>query len=78
MSTLSLRLPDSIHSRAKLLAKEEHVSINQLISTAVAEKLSALETESYLDLRSNRASKNKFKQAMASVPSAKPLRGDEL
>ena len=33
MSTLSLRLPESIHVRAKALAKEEHISINQLIAT---------------------------------------------
>ena len=77
MSTLSLRLPESIHSRAKALAKEEHISINQLIATAVAEKLSAIDTESYLETRSNRGSKKKFLQAMASIPAVKPVRGDE-
>ena len=77
MSTLSLRLPESIHVRAKALAKEEHISINQLIATAVAEKLSAIDTESFLQSRSNRASKKKFLDAMASIPSTKPLSGDE-
>ena len=48
MSTLSLRLPDSLHETARTLAREEHVSVNQLISTAVAEKISALMTETYL------------------------------
>ncbi len=50
MSTLSLRLPDSLHETARTLARNEHVSVNQLISTAVAEKISALMTESYLDI----------------------------
>ena len=76
MSTLSLRLPESIHVRAKALAKEEHISINQLIATAVAEKLSAIDTEAYLDARSNRASKKKFLQAMSLVPSARPHAND--
>ena len=47
MSTLSLRLPDSLHDAARTLAKREHASINQLIATAIAEKVSALMTEDY-------------------------------
>jgi len=42
MSTMSLRLPDSIHRHIKEIAKREGVSINQLITTAVTEKVSAL------------------------------------
>ena len=77
MGTLSLRLPESIHIRAKTLAKEDRISINQFITTAVAEKLSALDTESFLDARAHRALKKIFLQAMASVPSAKPLDDDK-
>ena len=36
MATLSIRLPDSQHRHLKDLAKKEKVSINQLVSTAVA------------------------------------------
>ena len=42
MSTLSLRLPDTLHAAARTLAEQEHVSINQLIATAVAEKTPSL------------------------------------
>ena len=45
MSTLSLRLPNSIHRHAKRRAEMEGISANQLISTVVAEKLSAINTE---------------------------------
>ena len=41
MNTLSLRLPESLRYQAKELARQEGVSINQLIATALAEKLSA-------------------------------------
>ena len=51
MSTLSLRLPDSLHEQVKLLAKNDGISINQFISSAVAEKMSALLTEEYLKER---------------------------
>ena len=42
MSTLSLRLPESLHKFARELAEKENISINQLITLALAEKLAAL------------------------------------
>ncbi len=44
MSTISLRLPESLHERVRAVAEREGVSINQLITIALAEKLSALLT----------------------------------
>ena len=78
MSTLSLRLPDSLHRQLAELAKSEGVSINQLIATAAAEKLAALTTEEYLSTRAARASRAKFRAALATVPKDAPIPGDEL
>jgi predicted transcriptional regulator len=44
MSTLSLRLPESLHRKIRELAERDDVSINQFISMAVAEKTAALLT----------------------------------
>ncbi len=38
MSTMSLRLPDSLHERAREVARREGTSINQLIATALAQE----------------------------------------
>jgi hypothetical protein len=78
MSTLSLRLPNSIHRHAKRLAETEGISINQLISTAVAEKLSAIDTERYLSERASHASVAKFRRVLSRVPKVQPEPGDEL
>ena len=43
MSQVTLRLPDSLHKRAKLLAQEDHVSLNTMITVALAEKVSILD-----------------------------------
>jgi hypothetical protein len=51
MITLSLRLPESLHNQLKETARREGISINQFISTAVAEKLAALMTVEYLEER---------------------------
>ena len=37
MSTMSVRLPESLHKKARELAEREGVSINQLVTTALAE-----------------------------------------
>ena len=71
MSTISLRLPESLHKKARDLAKKENTSINQLVSSALAEKVSALMTEEYLDERAKRASKNKFVKALSKVADVK-------
>ena len=67
MSTISLRLPESLHEKARELAKQENVSINQLIATALAEKLSALMTEEYLQARAKRGSRRKFEAVLRKV-----------
>ena len=55
---------------AKVYAAQEGVSVNQLISTVLAEKLSALATEDYLAVRSKRGNRKKFDAALAKVPDA--------
>ena len=78
MSTISLRLPESLHESARALAQRENISINQLIALALAEKVSALMTEEYLGKRAKRASRQKFEKAMAKVPDVEPEERDRL
>ena len=78
MSTISLRLPDSLHHSARELAAKENISINQLIALALAEKVSALTTEEYLNKRAKRASKRKFAKALAKVADVEPDQRDRL
>ena len=78
MSTLSLRLPDSLHDQIKKLASEDGISINQFVVSAVAEKTSAFLTKSYLEERGQLSSKSKFKKAMSKVPKKSPDDFDKL
>lgn len=78
MSTMSLRLPESLHKKAKEVAKQEGVSMNQLITTALAEKLSALLTEEYLEARARRGSREKFERVLGTVREREPVPGDEI
>jgi hypothetical protein len=78
MSTLRLRLPVSLHRKLSDLAENEGVSLNQLISSAAAEKVAALMTQEYLLNRASRASRDKFDAVLARVPKAPPIAGDEI
>jgi predicted transcriptional regulator len=78
MTTLSLRLPDSLHRRVRELAKQERVSINQLITTAVAEKMAALMAVDYLKDRARLGDRDKFLAVLAKVPDLPPEPGDEV
>ncbi|MCA9471369.1 MAG: type II toxin-antitoxin system HicB family antitoxin [Nitrospirales bacterium] len=77
MSALNLRLPESIHRHIKEVAQKEGVSINQFISTAVAEKISAIMTEDYLQNRAAKAKKGTLRKILRKVPARPPLTGDE-
>jgi len=78
MSTIRLRLPDSLHEQVRELAEKERVPINQLITMALAEKISALMTEEYLEKRAKRGDREKFERAMAKVAKVEPEEYDRL
>lgn len=78
MSTISLRLPNSLHEKVRELAAKESVSINQFITLALAEKISALATEDYLGERAMRGDRAKFERAMNKVPDVEAEANDRL
>jgi hypothetical protein len=77
MSTISLRLPESLHRQARELAEKEGISINQLIATSLAEKMSALMTGEYLEERARRGSRKAFQRVLRKVKDRGPIAGDE-
>jgi hypothetical protein len=78
MSTLSLRLPNYLHENLRVVAKQQDVSINQLVTLAVAEKLSYLEAEQYIKSKMAESSREKFEAVLAKVPHAEPDEHDRL
>lgn len=76
MSSISVRLPESIHEQAKRLAKRDGCSLNQLIASALGEKLSAMETEQYLAERARRGSTVDIGSLLDKVPDVEPAPND--
>ena len=78
MSTFSVRLPHSLHRQLREVAARDGVSMNQLISSAVGEKLAALLTSEYLEERACHGSRRAYAAVLRKVRSVPPERGDEL
>ncbi len=74
----ALRLQPSLKAAAERLAAAEGVSLNQLINVAVAEKLSALETEDYFKERAKRGKHEAFLKFLDEAGDEPPLKGDKL
>ena len=79
MSTVeNVAVPESLLKRVRELAKKEGISLEQFISSAVAEKAAAWMTVDYLENRAGQGSKEKFLKALRRIPDAEPEEQDRL
>ena len=74
-----LKLPASLKETAARLAKDDGVSLNQWIATAVAQKIGAVETAAeFFDRRGAKATPVDLARHLDNAPDAPPQPGDEL
>jgi uncharacterized protein (DUF1778 family) len=74
----SLRLQPSLKTAAEKFALTEGTSLNQFINVAVAEKLSALDTESFFKDRAKNASRDDFLAFLDRAQNEVPVEGDRI
>ena len=78
MSTLTIQMPESLAQQLRECAAREGVTVDQLISSAAGEKLSALLTVDHLRDRARHAKREDFVAFPNGSPEAPPMPGDEL
>ena len=78
MSTVSIRIPDSVKRHVERLAAKDGISVDQFYASAAAEKLAALETADYIAQRAARADREAFLRVLAKVPVTEPEAWDRL
>jgi hypothetical protein len=76
--TYPLRLPRSLKDAVERISKEEGTSINQFVATAVAEKVSALQTATFFQERKARADFKALDRIMKRRGGKPPRAGDEM
>jgi hypothetical protein len=77
-SNYPLKAPASILAAARRAATRDGISLNQFISTALAEKVAALEAEEVFTNRAVRADKARFLDVLRRIGPELPRPGDEL
>ena len=78
MTTLTIQLPESLARQLQECAAKEGLTLDQLLSSAAAEMLSALMTLDHLRQRARRTKREDFAAFLDGSPDVPPLAGDEL
>lgn len=76
-STLTIQMPESLARQLRECAAKEGLTIDQLVSSAAAEKLSALMTVEHLRERAVRARRQDFVAFLDASPDVPPVPGDD-
>ncbi|MGH6898413.1 MAG: hypothetical protein ACREJ5_17975 [Geminicoccaceae bacterium] len=78
-NNVSLRLPPHLLDRLKGLAEAESISVNQLVTVAVAEKIARLDAEAFYRAREGRSEAGAGWRGLKRMGgNSPPLQGDEL
>jgi hypothetical protein len=78
MTNYPLRLPDHIMAEVRALATRSGTSLNQFLSTLIAERVGEMKALAHLEARAARADPDKALDVLSRVPDRRPQKADEL
>ena len=78
MSSIALRIPDSLLLSAKELASAENTTLNQFLAIAIAEKVSSMKTAQFFSERAAQADPVAALAVLAKVPHSPPAKEDRI
>jgi hypothetical protein len=73
--TKSVAVPQDLYDKAAELADQEHISVDDFISAALADQIAARQ---YLNQRRARSTEDRFRQALKQIPDIEPEAYDRL
>ena len=78
MSVMTVNLPDNLHEKAREVAASKNLSMDALVSIALAQSLSRLVRDPELEERAARATGKGISEFLSQVPSTEPPEWDKL
>ena len=78
MSALTVELPDNLHEKARETALAKNLSMDALVAIALAQSLSRLVPEAYLEERAARATGKGLDEFLAKGGDVEPSEWDRL
>ena len=73
--TKSVAVPQDLYDKAVEFADQEHISVDDFISAALADQIAARQ---YLNQRRARSTEDRFRQALKQIPDIEPEAYDRL
>ena len=65
---ITVNIPKALYQQVEVLAKQENISVEQLITIALSAQVSAWMTKDYIEEKVKRGSWENFKQVLKKVP----------
>ena len=78
MSVMTINLPDNLQEKAREVAAAKNLSLDALVSIALAQSLSRLVRDPHLEERAARATGKGLSEFLSQVPTAEPPEWDRL
>ena len=78
MTAVQVMIPEDISQKAREIAQQSHITLDELASRALIEKVSGMIKDPYLEARAKRADWKKFHAALALVPDVPPEDYDKM
>ncbi len=74
----NVAVPESLLKQVRELSEKEGITIDQFVSSAIAEKASAWTTVEYLKEKARRGSREKFLKVLSKVPKVEADEDDKI
>jgi len=78
MKRLQIRLPESVHERVHKLSRQDNVSMNQFMVTAISNEVVRQETHAFFKARVDAFDEDEFLRALDEIPAHPPEKKDRL
>jgi hypothetical protein len=78
MKAVELNMPDDVYRKLENLASQDHQSVDAFAVRKLEEFARAFEDFKELEQRAQQGNSKEFQEAMAKVPKAPPMPGDEV
>ncbi len=78
MSVMTINLPDNLHEKAREVAASKNLSMDTLVSIALAQSLSRLVRDPELEKRAARATGKGINEFLSEVPTVEPVKSDKI
>ena len=78
MSSLEVKIPDLLLKQVNEVAVKENVSVDQIVSIALAAQVSASQARESISSRARRVDWQQVDDILARVPANPPIPGDEV